>query len=611
MRLVEIRLLDGPNVYRLEPVVKVEVAIGRRRTWYGQRVPGRHAIVRLGASVPRRDRPVEIELLVAWVRRLGSGAERARTGVAVHRSSDPGHWIVTVPWAAADRARAVAEGALQLAERGVSPARRTPLTGGQARLVARVRERIEAADGPGPAWLRDADRRVPIVSITGTNGKSTTTRLLSHILVRAGRRVGTTTSDGVYVDERLVEAGDWTGPGGAARVLGRRDVDVAVLETARGGILLRGVGYESNEAAIVTNVSSDHLDLQGIHTLPELAEVKATVARITRPDGWVVLNADDPFVAATARSCRARVALFSLDPDRSSTLRRHLGRGGRGFVLRRGALWELDGSLARAIVAVAEVPIAIGGIARHNVANALAAAGAARALGLPIDEVADGLRDFRPSAELAPGRLNLFRAGSRLVIVDFAHNEAGVEAVLDVADGIAGGAAGRAAPITVIVGTAGDRPDDTLRGIGRIAGRRADRVAIKETLRYLRGRTRQSVVGEILAGVRSGRRERDAREAGGPGRAGGGGPGRGGRPGHGGVRVAAGARVVAGAGAMSPKTCRSTRPSRRRFGPSSRARTATVPERGPHPAGSSSSLRTRRGTTCSRCSPRSGLDRST
>src|SRR5207249_1191074 len=161
---------------------------------------------------------------------------------------------------------------------------------------------------------------------------------------------------------------------------------------------------------------------------------------------------------------------------------------------------------SHAILPVAEIPIALGGLARHNIANALAAAGGARGMGATLEQVAAGLRDFRPSVERSPGRLNLFKLGNRIVIVDFAHNEAGLSAVLDVAEGIAGGGAGRAAPITAIVGTAGDRPDDTLRGIGRIAGQRAQRVAIKETPRYLRGRSRESIVGELLAGVRSGLR---------------------------------------------------------------------------------------------------------
>jgi cyanophycin synthetase len=264
---------------------------------------------------------------------------------------------------------------------------------------------------------------------------------------------------------------------------------------------------------VITNVSSDHLDLQGIHTLPELAEVKSTVARATREGGWAVLNADDPLVAAIGRRVRANVAMFTLGDGSggAAAVRRTVAGGGRGYVLRDGWLVEVDGSHGNGtgepaehrIIEVDRVPITLGGLARHNVANALAAAGAARGLGVTLPQLRDGLADFQPSSDRSPGRLNLFRLGSKVVIVDFAHNEAGVNAILDVAEGIAGGAAGRAAPVTAIVGTAGDRPDDTLRGIGRIAGQRAQRVAIKETLKYLRGRSRESVVGEILAGVRS------------------------------------------------------------------------------------------------------------
>ncbi len=502
VRLIEIRLLEGPNVYRLEPVVKLEVAIGRHRSWYGQRVPPRHALVKLGAAVPAKALPDGIAAIVAWVRRLRADHGEGTGGVLVHRSSDPGHWIVTWPWQGAERAHSIAEAAMALADRNVSPVRRARLTGGQTRALQRWTERIESSGATPPAWVRDADRRVPVVSISGTNGKSTVTRLITHILLLTGRHVGTTTSDGVLVDERMVDPGDWTGPAGAAQILARSDIDVAVLETARGGIVLRGVGYESNEASVLTNVSSDHLDLQGIHTLPELAEVKSVVCRITKPDGWAVLNADDPFVAAIARRVSANVALFTLDPRRA-IVRRHVEAGGRAYLLDRGELIEAEGSKTRAIAEVGEVPIAIGGLARHNVANALAAAAAARGLGATLEQVRNGLIDFRPSSERSPGRMNLFRVGQKIVIVDFAHNEAGVGAVLDVAAGIAGGAAGRTAPITMIIGTAGDRPDDTLRGIGRVAGQRAQRIAIKETRKYLRGRSRESMIGEMLAGVRA------------------------------------------------------------------------------------------------------------
>ena len=491
-------------MYRLEPVVKLELAIGRRRTWYGQRDPARYALVHLGASVPAHDWPDPVAAVAAWIRRLRSDHGEGSGGLAVHRSSDPGHWIVTFPWVGAERALALTEAALALAERDVSPSRTARLTGAQERLLARWTDRLAAARATPPEWVRDADRRVPVVSISGTNGKSTVTRLITHILFRAGRHVGTTTSDGVLVDERMVEPGDWTGPGGAHQILARHDIDVAVLETARGGIVLRGVGYESNDASVLTNVSSDHLDLQGIHTLPELAEVKSTVARITRPDGWVVLNADDALVAAVVRRVRGHVALFTLQGDESPVVRRHRLRGGRAYLVRHGMMVEANGETESEIVEVARVPVTIGGLARHNVANALAAAGGARGVGASLVQVRDGLIDFAPNAERSPGRLNLYRLGAKVVIVDFAHNEAGIAAVLDVAEGIAGGAAGRAAPITAIIGTAGDRPDDTLRGIGRIAAARAQRIAIKQTLKYLRGRSAASVVGELLAGVVSG-----------------------------------------------------------------------------------------------------------
>jgi cyanophycin synthetase len=504
VRQVEIRLLEGPNVYRLEPVVKVEVAVGRRRTWYGQRAPGRHALVHLGVDVPRRDWPAQIDALVDWIRRLRVDHDEGRAGVVVHRSSDPGHWIVTFPWVGAERAHTIAEAALALTDRDVSAARHARLTGAQERHLERWTERIKGSRTTPPAWIRDADRRLPVVSITGTNGKSTVTRLVTHILVCAGRRVGTTTSDGVLVNERLVDAGDWTGPAGAWQILGRSDLDLAVLETARGGLVLRGMGYESNEVGVVTNVSSDHLDLQGIHTLPELAEVKSTVVRVTKPDGWAVLNADDPLVAAMSRRVRASVAFFTLGDGETGAVRRVVVDGtGRAYVIRDGWMVELEGEEAREIVEVGRVPITIGGLARHNVANALAASAAARGLGATIDEVRDGLVDFRPTTDRSPGRLNLYRLGARIVIVDFAHNEAGVSAILDVAEGIAGGAAGRAAPITMIIGTAGDRPDDTLRGIARISAERAQRVAIKETQKYLRGRSRESIVGELMAGIRA------------------------------------------------------------------------------------------------------------
>lgn len=493
MRLVEVRLLDGPNLYRLEPTVRIEVTVGRRRTWYGDRMPGRHALVRLGGVVPASRAPRSVADMVRWIRRLHRRALATSVAVTIHRTSEPGHWIVAYPWSETNRAELIANAAFRLAD---EPGRGERLF---ERAVRRIRE---TSPGAAPNWTTDDERRVPLISLSGTNGKSTTTRMIAHVARLAGKHVGMTTTDGVLVDGRMVEPGDFTGPQGAHAILERSDIDLAVLETARGGILLRGLGYQSNDASVLTNISGDHLDLQGVHTLPELAEVKSVICRVTRPDGAVVLNADDPLVAAVASRVRAQVYFFSLRPG-SARVRRHLGRGGRVYVLEDGLLVERDGTGARPILPADEVRATLGGIARHNIANALAAAGGARALGFTLEQVAAGLRDFRNTPDQLPGRLNVHRLGNRLVIVDYAHNVAGLDVLLNTAEALVGKRGKRRATLSVILGTAGDRPDDYIRALARAAGSRADEVAIKESIPYLRGRTRASVLGELREGLRS------------------------------------------------------------------------------------------------------------
>ena len=251
----------------------------------------------------------------------------------VHRSSDPGHWIVTFPWRGADRAREIAEAAFQLADRNVSPAR-------SARLTERPGTTAGSAGGPSrrPGPRRPLDpRRRPAGSdrLDQRHERQEHGDAAHHPHPAAGRPPRRHHDLGRdprrrarHRSRRLDRA-----RAGALQILGRRDVDVAVLETARGGILLRGVGYESNDASVLTNVSADHLDLQGIHTLPELAEVKAVIARMTKPDGWVVLNADDPLVAAVARRVRARVAFFRSPPRPD---RRFFGATSNAAVVARG-----------------------------------------------------------------------------------------------------------------------------------------------------------------------------------------------------------------------------------------------------------------------------------
>ncbi len=490
MRLVEIRLLDGPNIYLFEPAVKIEVVVGRRRSWYGQRMPGRHAVVRLGRAVRTADAPTPVADIARWVRTLHRRALERRVPVTIHRSSEPGHWMVVYPWQRYDEAETIARAALRLAD---DPGERL-----LRRAIAGVRD----AGGREPEWITDDERRLRIVSVSGTNGKSTTARMLTHICRVAGMHVGTTTTDGVLIDEHMVEPGDYTGPAGARAVFDQPDLDMGVLETARGGILLRGLGYQSNDASVLTNISADHLDLQGVHTLPELAEVKSLICRVTQPGGAVALNADDPLVAGVARWVKAPVFYFTSGAG-NQRVRRHLERGGTAFVVEDGIIVERIGASRSEIVALDEVPATLLGLARHNVANTLAATAGARALGISAAHVAAGLREFLNTAELMPGRLNLYVRGDEMVVVDYAHNEAGLEALLDTIEGLTGKRGKRRATLSVIIGTAGDRPEDSLRAIGRLAAERGDRVAIKESISFLRGRSRAAVIGEFVAGARS------------------------------------------------------------------------------------------------------------
>jgi cyanophycin synthetase len=314
-----------------------------------------------------------------------------------------------------------------------------------------------------------------------------------------------TNSDGIYVRGELVEAGDWTGFGGAGRVLAEGGLDLAVLETARGGILLRGIGYAENDVAVVTNVSADHLGLQGIDTLDELAEVKGAIVRITKRDGWAVLNATDERVWAMRKQTRANLYAFSLEPD-APAVRKALDAGGRAAVLRDGWLTVLGRSRRPLkLVAADEAPVTFGGLSSYNTANALAAAAAADALGIAPARIRAGLRTFAQDTASNPGRMNLFERSGRLALVDFAHNEAGLSGLLDVCRRLVTRGAdeprsGRRGRVRVAIGTAGDRSDEILHNLGVLAGGSADEVVICEKHHYLRGRD----LGEMNAIMRRG-----------------------------------------------------------------------------------------------------------
>ena len=406
-----------------------------------------------------------------------------------HRASFDGRRaIVAYPWRRRTISQAIGAAAARIAL-GAST---------QGRELRGLRA---IALGPLPSLPRP---RVPIVAVTGTNGKSTTTRLIAHIASHSGLRTGMTNSDGIYVRGELAEAGDWTGFGGAGRVLAEPGLDLAVLETARGGILLRGVGYAANDVAVVTNVSADHLGLQGIDTLDELAEVKGTIVRITRRSGWAVLNAEDPRVWRMRRQTRAGWYAFSLDPDRP-VIEDALDRGGRAAVLRNGQLVLLrSGRRPARLAAADELPVTFAGLSRYNIANALAAAAACDALGIPPAQISAGLKSFAQDAAANPGRLNLYERKGIFALVDFAHNEAGLAGLIEVCRALAALHGARRGRFRLALGTAGDRTDEILHNLGALAAGAADDLVICEKRHYLRGRELEQMNAIIRAGAVAG-----------------------------------------------------------------------------------------------------------
>jgi cyanophycin synthetase len=337
-----------------------------------------------------------------------------------------------------------------------------------------------APDPDAVDWSRAHD--VPTVLITGSNGKTTVVRLLGEMVRAAGRTPGLTSTEGVFAGPVLIGEGDYSGPSGARLVLRRSEVEIAILETARGGILRRGLAVEHANVAVVTNVAEDHLGEFGIETLAQLADTKLVVAKALRSDGTLVLNADDPMLVERHRRVRVPITWFSLDPA-SEIVTAHVRHGGTAVLADAGFMVLIRREQRVPLVALAEVPITFGGTAEHNIANALAAIAAGDALGLDREPMATALRRFGHGAEDNPGRANLIELGGLRILLDFAHNPQGMLALVRLAEKLP------ARRRLVMVGQAGDRADEAIRQLARAAwSLRPDHVIVKDMEEYLRGR---------------------------------------------------------------------------------------------------------------------------
>lgn len=496
---IELRVLTGPNLYFPRPAVKLTLdasaalaaEAGVMLGWQRALAPRGHSVGLPGSEA----RALAVaDLAAALIRRIAAGIRRRLA--AVGRPGDDETVIAAYPfrhrWLAEAFGDAVAGAFAAITQDGVAP-----LT-----AVVVARDQLHGVD-PGPL-VSPLRPHIPVIAVTGTNGKTTTTRLISHLISAGGRVPGWSSTDGIVIDGQLVETGDWSGPAGAGRVLEDPRVQVAVTETARGGILLRGIGVAFNDVSVVTNVSADHLGTLGVHTVEQLAEVKSVVPRITKPGGWAVLNAEDNLVYAMRAVTRARLWLYATNPD-DDRLAGAVASGGRGITVIDGEIVVLErGHDPIRVIDVAKVPLTLGGASRVNLSNVLAATAAAMGVGCDLPSIRAGLASFAGDAEHNAGRLNCYLVGdaiadSTVVILDLAHNEASLVSLLEV------GARFRrpGGELAAVVSTAGDRSDEAIHAMGHIAASRADRMVIADKTKYLRGRE----PGEMSALWRSGATE--------------------------------------------------------------------------------------------------------
>jgi cyanophycin synthetase len=330
--------------------------------------------------------------------------------------------------------------------------------------------------------------RIPIISITGTNGKTTTTRMIAHILNDGKRTVGMTTSTGIHINGELIVQGDTTGPISARTILGDKSINVAVLETARGGIVRRGLAYDWSDISVLTNISEDHIGQDGIESIEDLIPIKALVAERVRPGGTLILNADDEnslrvLKREKVKEVNKQIIYFSLD-ENNRRVSEHAACGGTAYVVKNNSIVEIIEQESSPVIATRDIPVTLGGTADFQTANAMAAIAACRSYGLSREQIVNQLKTFRNDNN--PGRNNLYKVGIGYVLVDYGHNTDGFAAVCRMARRWTG------KTVTGIIGLPGDRDDRIAQEAAQVAAQGFDRVIVTEEVNR-RGRA----VGEM------------------------------------------------------------------------------------------------------------------
>ncbi len=378
-----------------------------------------------------------------------------------------------------------------------------------------LRMHLERADGPtrpvaeailATLFPPGEDGRIPIVAVTGVNGKTTTTRLVAHIVRGTGMTVGMTCTDGIYIGIRRIEVGDCSGPRSARAILLNPKVEAAVLECARGGILREGLGFDRCKVAVVMNIGEgDHLGLAELHTAEDLIKVKRVPVDVVSPDGYAVLKADDPLVAGMAEYCKGRVIYFARDPS-DPVVSAHRGAGGRAAFVRDGAMVLAEGPREEVVARLVDVPLTLGGRVAFQVENALAAAAACWGLGLPHETIRAGLASFDSDPDRTPGRFNVLTADGATIILDFGHNPSAMQRLVESLPAFPGDRR------TLVLSAAGDRSDSVIVRQGRILADAFDEVILYDEPSLLRGRAEGEINDLLRLGLADGSRVSEVRE---------------------------------------------------------------------------------------------------